>query len=81
MRTPTTIVRGHRNLWKPCLRALWKLVRLGHFQIAVRDLFNRHIRAISALHLIPGGYSATGIHRRVSGVSDSTRVSFSGLRT
>jgi hypothetical protein len=28
-----------------------------------------------------GGYFGTGIHRRVSGVSDSTRVSFSGLRT
>jgi hypothetical protein len=27
------------------------------------------------------GYSATGIHRRVRGVSDPTRVSFSGLRT
>ncbi|SOE24559.1 hypothetical protein SAMN05442782_1192 [Streptomyces sp. OK228] len=32
-------------------------------------------------HLIPGGRCATGRHRRVSGVSDATRVSFSGLRT
>ena len=32
-------------------------------------------------HLIRGGYSATGIHRSVSGVSNSTWVSFSGLRT